>query len=69
MSVPYNSYAQQPISLETKQYASDQSIASPMKLFSPSGYQQIPEPPHLERVRQKDYVSNNPQGEEDFRTV
>ncbi|MCJ1406791.1 hypothetical protein MMC19_000860 [Ptychographa xylographoides] len=30
------------------------TYASPLKLFSPSGYVQIPDPPHLERVREKD---------------
>ncbi|MCJ1400525.1 hypothetical protein MMC11_003731 [Xylographa trunciseda] len=55
MSMPYDSYAQPPISLDTKQYASFQSNASPIKIFTPSGYQQILEPPHLENIRQKDY--------------
>ena len=32
------------------------TYASPLKLFSPSGYVQIPDPPHLERVREKDAV-------------
>ncbi|MCJ1390632.1 hypothetical protein MMC18_003493 [Xylographa bjoerkii] len=54
MSTPYVSYPQPPINLDTKQYASTANYASPINLFSPSGYQQIPEPPHLERVRQKD---------------
>ncbi|MCJ1286011.1 hypothetical protein MMC26_005353 [Xylographa opegraphella] len=55
MSMPYNSYVQPPVSLHTKNQSSSHSYASPINLFSPSGYQQIAEPSHLERGRQKDY--------------
>ncbi|MCJ1414771.1 hypothetical protein MMC32_001099 [Xylographa parallela] len=55
MSMPYNSYAQPPISLDTKHQVSALSYASPINLFSPSAYQQIAEPPDVERIRQKDY--------------
>ena len=69
MSMPYNSYAQPPISLDTKHQVSALSYASPINLFSPSAYQQIAEPPDVERIRQKDYVSVTTQEQKGFSTI
>ncbi|MCJ1292424.1 hypothetical protein MMC34_003974 [Xylographa carneopallida] len=55
MSMPCNPYARPPINLDSKYQASAQCYASPTTLFSPSGYQQIAEPSHSDRIRQKDF--------------